>query len=680
MVRKSFGTSMLNGIAEDIDLPIIRSSQREIEDVPDRLRIGSLFSGAGGLDMAVEQVFGGRTVWHCELDEAASSVLAHRWPGVPNLGDITVVDWSTVEAIEILCGGFPCQDVSPAGRRAGLKDGTRSGLWAMFAEAIAALRPKVVVIENVRGLLSADGEEWPAEVVAANTEWARLARVVALIHSKINRAMREDWWHGQYKQRKQFELHRMARLRDRALARFRTVKRRLVQRAIGTVVGDLANLGYDAQWTTVSAASVGAPHKRERVIILAVDANADHATGNWQWAREEPRERGADVAAAARDGRDKGRAESAGLVGGSDAAVGGDGSAAHAACGCGTDVAGCGGAPGQYGSTEFGAGDRDRERSASARGELVGRAAAELAAVDLLPTPCAARSGNNQSASPGAAVRPSLDSITDLLPTPRRSDGDGGANPLSRAERMDDVETRIIRIFADEGGCDATSESGSRERLRDMRNSADSEAVPERATGGPDDIPEAPALLPGVREQPRGSAGGLSSLESAPGEAAGILREVRGDNGPSCTSSRPQSSEQQQSKSPGVMRDLSPQTSLGRGTCGADTEDPGIRWGKYAPAIRRWEAILGRPAPCPTEPNRAGNPRLSAEFPSWMMGWPAGWVTEVPGISRNDALRIIGNGVCPQQAAAALRDLVGVVAESLGVAHSGRTPGASDDH
>jgi DNA (cytosine-5)-methyltransferase 1 len=85
-------------------------------------------------------------------------------------------------------------------------------------------------------------------------------------------------------------------------------------------------------------------------------------------------------------------------------------------------------------------------------------------------------------------------------------------------------------------------------------------------------------------------------------------------------------------------------------------------WGKYGPAIRRWEAVLGRPAPAPTEPNRNGNPRLNPEFSSWLMGWPPGWVTDVPGVSRNDQLRIIGNGVVPQQATAALTWLLNIQA------------------
>lgn len=83
------------------------------------------------------------------------------------------------------------------------------------------------------------------------------------------------------------------------------------------------------------------------------------------------------------------------------------------------------------------------------------------------------------------------------------------------------------------------------------------------------------------------------------------------------------------------------------------------QWGKYAPAIARWEQLT-RPAPNPTEPNRNGNPRLNPAFSEWMMGWPDGWVTDVPGVSRNDQLRIIGNGVVPQCASAALRWLLSV--------------------
>lgn len=82
------------------------------------------------------------------------------------------------------------------------------------------------------------------------------------------------------------------------------------------------------------------------------------------------------------------------------------------------------------------------------------------------------------------------------------------------------------------------------------------------------------------------------------------------------------------------------------------------RWGDYAPAIARWEQILGRPAPEPTQASSKGNPQLSARFVEWMMGLPAGWVTDVPGITRNEALKALGNGVVSQQAVAALREML----------------------
>ncbi|WP_198144540.1 hypothetical protein [Parafrankia sp. EUN1f] len=98
-----------------------------------------------------------------------------------------------------------------------------------------------------------------------------------------------------------------------------------------------------------------------------------------------------------------------------------------------------------------------------------------------------------------------------------------------------------------------------------------------------------------------------------------------------------------------------------RGTAG----DPALpaavqpdRYGRYAPALDRWATILRRPAPDPTEPGRTGRPRLAAPFVEWLMGLPAGWVTATPGLTRNAQLTALGNGVIPQQAAAALTSLL----------------------
>lgn len=82
------------------------------------LRVGSLFCGYDGLDLAVEEVFNGETVWFSEFSHAPACVFAHHWPRVPNLGDITTIDWNEVEPVDVICGRFPCQDVSTVGKRA----------------------------------------------------------------------------------------------------------------------------------------------------------------------------------------------------------------------------------------------------------------------------------------------------------------------------------------------------------------------------------------------------------------------------------------------------------------------------------------------------------------------------------------------------------------------------------
>lgn len=186
------------------------------------MRIGSLFSGYGGLDLAVSKVFDAEVAWHCEWEDAPSKILEANFPGVPNYRDVSQVDWASVEPVDILTGGFPCQDVSLAGRRAGLGEGTRSGLWSEFAKAIEVIRPRWVVIENVRGLLSAK----------AGSDLEQCA-----------------WCMGE------------------------TGNGEPPLRALGAVLGDLADLRYDARWHGVRASEAGAPHQRFRVFVLAERAD-----------------------------------------------------------------------------------------------------------------------------------------------------------------------------------------------------------------------------------------------------------------------------------------------------------------------------------------------------------------------------------------------------------------------
>jgi len=187
------------------------------------MRLGELCAGYGGLGMAVEEVFGATTAWFSEYDAAPSKILAHHWPDVVNYGDMTKIDWAEIEHVDIISGGTPCQDLSAAGRRAGMNEGTRSNLWVQMREAIAIQRPRYVVWENVRGAFSA----------CASSEMGQCPGCVD--------------GRGAHKP---------------------------FLRALGRVLGDLSDLGYDCQWRGLRAADVGACHGRFRVFVLA--ANRDH--------------------------------------------------------------------------------------------------------------------------------------------------------------------------------------------------------------------------------------------------------------------------------------------------------------------------------------------------------------------------------------------------------------------
>jgi DNA (cytosine-5)-methyltransferase 1 len=114
------------------------------------LTLGSLFTGIGGFELAAEWM-GWRAVFHAEIDPYCTALLAERFSGIPNLGDVARIDWLGVPRPDILVGGFPCQDISYAGRGAGLA-GARSGLWYEYARAVRELGPRYAVVENVAAL------------------------------------------------------------------------------------------------------------------------------------------------------------------------------------------------------------------------------------------------------------------------------------------------------------------------------------------------------------------------------------------------------------------------------------------------------------------------------------------------------------------------------------------------
>ena len=162
------------------------------------LNVLDLFSGIGGFSLGLERA-GMRTVAFCECDPYARAVIARHWPGVPIFDDVRTLAAAAISnadrgsSVDVVAGGFPCQDISNAGKRAGI-EGERSGLWAEFARIIGEVRPRYVIVENVAALLG---------------------------------------------------------------------------RGIERVLGDLAEIGYDAEWHCIPASAVGAPHRRDRVWIVA---------------------------------------------------------------------------------------------------------------------------------------------------------------------------------------------------------------------------------------------------------------------------------------------------------------------------------------------------------------------------------------------------------------------------
>lgn len=118
------------------------------------MRVLDLFSGIGGFSLGLERTGGFETVAFCEIDKAAQAVLKKHWPNVPIFENVSKLSAKDIDGpIDVICGGFPCQDISTAGKGAGLA-GERSGLWFQFHRLIKEIRPKYALIENVSALRS----------------------------------------------------------------------------------------------------------------------------------------------------------------------------------------------------------------------------------------------------------------------------------------------------------------------------------------------------------------------------------------------------------------------------------------------------------------------------------------------------------------------------------------------
>jgi DNA (cytosine-5)-methyltransferase 1 len=170
-----------------------------------KLKVLDLFSGIGGFSLGLEQTGGFETVAFCEIEPFPRKVLAKHWPEVPCYEDVTKLTGDILLgdgiSVDVITGGFPCQDISCAGKQAGIGEGTRSGLWSEIVRLIGELSPRYVIVENVAALLGGPSEQ------------------------------RGGWF--------------------------------------GRILGDLAECGYDAEWENIPAAALGAPHRRERVWLVA---------------------------------------------------------------------------------------------------------------------------------------------------------------------------------------------------------------------------------------------------------------------------------------------------------------------------------------------------------------------------------------------------------------------------
>jgi len=123
-------------------------------------KIGSLFSGIGGFELGLERgIPNSKTVWQVEQNSFCQKVLKKHWPEAIIYDDVRKVNSCNVEKVDILCGGFPCQDISLSGARRGIYEGKKSSLWWEFHRIISDLRPRIVVLENVAAILSLGGRE-----------------------------------------------------------------------------------------------------------------------------------------------------------------------------------------------------------------------------------------------------------------------------------------------------------------------------------------------------------------------------------------------------------------------------------------------------------------------------------------------------------------------------------------
>ena len=141
------------------------------------IRVGSAFSGIGGFELGVEESWrhvGVETVWQIEKNKFCQKVLKKHWPNATLHDDITTIEPSSLEPVDVIIGGFPCQDISRAGKKKGVNEGEKSSLWWKLWNIIGYLRPKIVILENVSTIVSVGGSDVLGALseIGYDSEWS----------------------------------------------------------------------------------------------------------------------------------------------------------------------------------------------------------------------------------------------------------------------------------------------------------------------------------------------------------------------------------------------------------------------------------------------------------------------------------------------------------------------------
>lgn len=710
------------------------------------MRIGSLFSGYGGLDLAVMRVLGGELAWVADVEPGPRVILARHWPGVPKLGDVTTVDWSRVEPVDVITGGSPCfvagtpvlthdglrpiedvqvgdlvwthaarwQRVTHTMRRTSETVELRSGfyctpehrLWLrapqqQWNNTIRQYRrhldtPEWVEAKDSRGLFAASPVSVTHEGVAKpdTLTWWQIGRFVAdgYVNNQVNVYIGKDkesdadnfpgWVHHQQETALCLTMPKSAAERDWLTGHFgklahgktiptfllaeteenrrafldgywsgdgwkpegrRFTQSNSVSACLTTGIELLAkSLGYtctvsQCQVTPTKVIEGRTVNQRPWWTVRATpdDGRFTETDADWHWFKLRRTPKAGEVTTVY------------------DLTVERD----HSFIAAGIVVHNCqdlslaGARRGMTAGTRSNLWVAMREAVAvlrprmvvweNVRGALSAAAESEADHEDDL--------GLGAGLLGDGAGRPALRALGRVL----GDLADLGFDAEWRGLRAADVGAPHgrFRVFVVARAADA---DGGRLEGHAQLDSEPAPGTADRDSRGGDAHGCSPADTSGIADERRRVGG---ELRRAPGATQGEAHQrERGwgappDRGETALMPTPQAHDAAKGKTTEQVEAMRARTGAGVLNLNEVAEN-GVEWGKYAPAIARWERVLGRPAPAPTD-----HGRLSARFVEWMMGLPDGWVTGVP-ISRSAQLRALGNGVVPQQASTVLEAMI----------------------